>query len=674
MSKEDLQQKVLQELRARQIKLWEPPFNDGRKDDATDKSKTRNANAIDTLATNLVESSLSNYTKQDIVDALLYWQAHALEKLQTKQKKSVSRLELKILGLDRDVPQDTITGTSTWAERVEFAPKSITLVNVNSKLTISTFVKELETFLKATSVRLSHKGKSFDTDKDIRLVETVLQSCKTCKSGGVSTALLVQVTSQETSQSDLSPEQASIDAIRRAASKLATTSDFEVTDQNGKLVAISRNDRHSFLLALGIARLGQVQVQEGNYESALSYLLEADKEWNSISPEWRNRVDNYGLLQLDIAWIHLKLEHLEHLQDATRRLHKAERVLLKQVHSNFVTLAYTMADLGKQVPPLAAVFCRLYLLQGVAFHYTGNRETAKEKLDWAYSVCSSLRAVSSPEAISSLCEAMPGITQFQAISALRRTNGNPDQAIGILEQDEQNAFREEETRREQRKLGLCQDTMQYVNPDLISKLQNVLDIPSPQNVASLNPQEEDMTVVGLLRLCNNNLEEAIDLYQDVERNSQAVLEKVSQLDDALAKQGLETPRKGTKRTHDSIAVDDVALATLVSMHVNEEDAKRALQASNNNVDASLVWLTRKDDESTAQDARGTSNDNPDEDAHESNAAILKQKQLELDEAMNLLTRELGAALSYCDIEQQYLGSSLDEEWEYLVKFVGKEGK
>ena len=404
--------------------------------------------------------------------------------------------------------------------------------------------------------------------------------------------------SQETIPSDLSPEQASVEAIRRAASKIATTSDFDVTDQNGKLVAISTKDRHCFLLALGIARLGQVQVQEGNYESALTFLLEADKEWNRISPEWRNRVDNYGLLQLDIVWIHLKLEHLEQLHDATRRLQEAERVLAQAIHSNFVTLAYTMADLGKQVPPLAAVFCRLFLLQGVAFYYTNNQERAKEKLDWAYLVCSRLRAVSSPEAISSLCEAMPGIKKSQAISALRRTNGNPDQAIGVLEQDEQNAAREEETRREQRKLGLCQDTMQYVNPDLVAKLQNVLDIPSPRSVASLNPQEETnrLVAVGLLRLSNNNLEQAIDIYQDAERNSQALFQKVSQLDDALAKQGLETPRQGKKRAHESIEVDDVALATLVSMNVNEEDAKHALRASNNNVDASLVWLTSKDDE------------------------------------------------------------------------------
>jgi hypothetical protein len=355
-----------------------------------------------------------------------------------------------------------------------------------------------------------------------------------------------------------------------------------------------------------------------------------------------------------------------------------------------------MADLGEQVPPLAAVFCRLYLLQGVAYHYGNNPNKAKAKLDWAYQVCSSLRAVSSPEAVSSLCEAMPGITTAQAISALRRTNGNRDQAVGLLEHDEQNAARQEETRRKQRELGLCQDTMQYVDPDLISKLQSVLSIPSSCNVASLATHEGEsrQVAVGLLRLANNSLDQAIDIYQDVERSSQVIHQRVSQLDANLANQGLETPTKSKKRPRESIVVDEVALATLVSMGVDEQDAKQALRASNNNTDASLVWLTSEDDKTTAQEANFATAGAKDEDMEEddSNAdepmseassrneheskqdkVTLEQKRLETDEAMELLQQELGAALSARDMEKEYLGSSLDEEWEYLIKFVGANG-
>jgi len=83
----------------------------------------------------------------------------------------------------------------------------------------------------------------------------------------------------------------------------------------------------------------------------------------------------------------------------------------------------------------------------VIFHYTTNEEKTKENLDLTYHVCSSFTN--------------------------RRTIWNLNQAITVLEQDEQNAIREEETRREQRKLA-----MRCVNPDLISKLQNALDIRS----------------------------------------------------------------------------------------------------------------------------------------------------------------------------------------------------
>ena len=65
--------------------------------------------------------------------------------------------------------------------------------------------------------------------------------------------------------------------------------------------------------------------QEG-VASALTFLLEADAEWKSSSAlaSWMDRVDNYGLLQLDIAWCYLLLRSLDNLPDAIARLHRAE--------------------------------------------------------------------------------------------------------------------------------------------------------------------------------------------------------------------------------------------------------------------------------------------------------------------------------------------------------------
>jgi len=695
MKKEEVEKKVVDELREKNLKLWLPPYVHD------DESTTRpNHDSIEELAASMVTSSLNDCTKEQVIDALLSWQAHALEKLKEKKKNSVACLDIKVLGLTGDVPQDTsLTSTESWAERIEILPKAVKLHHLNPKLTVRKFLEELQVFLKVSSFRLSHKGKPMTPTNGARLAQVLLQENKVPKHGGVKTTILCQVTSQrpppETTLQSKSPEQVLIQSIRHAATKLSGSANIDIMDQQGRHVPMLASDRHAFLTALGLHSLGRKRMDSGNYESALIFLLQANDEWNNVATEWRDRVDNYGILQLDIAWTYLKLESSERLEDATRRLQVAETVLCKQVNSNFLTLALAMADMGKQVPPLAAVFCRLFLLQGVAYRYSNNVEKANEKLEWAWQVCSSLRSVSSPEAVSSLCEAMVGISQSQAISALRRTNGNLDQAAELLQQDKASALEQHYKREEQRKLGLCQNTMDYVDIEVVTKLQNVLDISSPRGVAALSQQVEDVhhqVAVGLMRLANNNVEKAIDIYQDVERSSEAVLQQVLELDQKLENQGLETPKQNKKRSRPVIiAVDDVALATLVSMGVQEPLAKKALRASENNVDASLVWLTRKDDESAMQEeeeeeeppAAGEDvdmanainglNDESLDDANEGDeeeTSHVDQEKLEFEQAMELLQRELGEALQDRDMEKEYLGSSLDEEWEYLEKFVG----
>ena len=77
---------------------------------------------------------------------------------------------------------------------------------------------------------------------------------------------------------------------------------------------------------------------------ALSVLLEADAAWAQVSDAWKQRCDNYGMLQLDITWAMLHLEHLAALPDAAARIRRAEAVLGKQVNPNFLKLAVINAE------------------------------------------------------------------------------------------------------------------------------------------------------------------------------------------------------------------------------------------------------------------------------------------------------------------------------------------
>jgi len=81
--------------------------------------------------------------------------------------------------------------------------------------------------------------------------------------------------------------------------------------------------------------------------SELVFFLEADAAWGNLEETGRTRVDNYGLLQLGIAWTYLKLQRsLDGLPDMIQRLDRAEATLRQQVHPNFVTLALVRAGLG----------------------------------------------------------------------------------------------------------------------------------------------------------------------------------------------------------------------------------------------------------------------------------------------------------------------------------------
>jgi hypothetical protein len=167
-------------------------------------------------------------------------------------------------------------------------------------------------------------------------------------------------TSNDSLANPRSDIQARIAAIRNAARHIQDTSKLEITDQRGSIIPMTKDDRMGFLTALALHRMGMNLLNHENNnnndpdsstskEDALILLLEADFEWTShpnLMDGWKHRVDNYGLLQLDIVWMYLQLESLENLPDSLRRLKEAEEVLRKQVHVNFVALALTQAEMG----------------------------------------------------------------------------------------------------------------------------------------------------------------------------------------------------------------------------------------------------------------------------------------------------------------------------------------
>jgi len=461
-----------------------------------------------------------------------------------------------------------------------------------------------------------------------------------------------------------------INSVKNAASRITKTSEFDITDQNGKIVSMTNQDRLAFLITLGLHKLGQRQlyvnsggdinnindnttgssadeesIQSGiggttdAAASALTFLLEADAEWNnhsssvhssssSSSEKWKTKADNYGLLQLDIAWSYLKLQSMEHLPDAIQRLDIAENVLRKQVHSNFVTLALVQAEMEHGiVPPLAAVFVKLFLLQGVGYMHSAAsvsvsggcidttrlqllREKGEERLNRAYLLCQRLRNASPPVSVLHLQEVVSNLSKYDAISALRKCNGNADAAVELLEKDRKGVLVENQKRLMQKKIGLCENGMDYVNLDLVHQLGSILALEvgsgmgegeegsevfrDYQNHSYGNCKNNDMMpgyaknrqiIQSLLRQSNNDIGKSVDLYQTMQMDGDEILHRGSNLDNHRA---VRNDRKKSRSD-----VDEMALATLESMGVEESMARMALQKTQNNVDASVFWLTEQ---------------------------------------------------------------------------------
>jgi len=738
--------RIKKALVAKGIKLWKPPYY----------GVAGAASAVQELAATLLlaDESISSLTTTTIeqpsfmLTEIRQFQEHALEKLRSKGKL-LQDVEIKI---PAGIPADAaavlpLVGSSAMlAEHVETSSnrKILTLRRVNPDLTVAQFHQQLVELLLlhattttgggAGSIKLVCQGKSLGSNDVARRLSDALldaHSSSSSNSKGTSTArllcLIVPVraastattanhdvvspttnTNNNNSTSANPEDEALVESICQAASQLAqheaAAAGFDVTDAQGNLVSMTSDERIAFLKALGLHAMGKKRMQQqsesqNNYESSLLFLLQADQEWNRLDASWLSRVDNYGRLQLDIGWVYLKLERLENLENTTERLHRAEVVLKKQVHSNFLTLALVQAEQNNPVPAISFLFVRLFLLQSIAFHYQGNRDhIAKERFDWAAALASSLRNVSPPERVAQLCEVTKA-TPSQAISALRRTNGDLNRAAELATTDNENAVTTEKNRKKQTRLGRCENGQDFVDLGIMSQLQSALDLNGNQLVAS-----------GLLRLSNNQLDRAIDLYQEWNRDHTAILHRVWELDQRQGVSPAISRKRG--RIDDPPEPDELAVAQLVSMGVEAAQARNALRRNRNNVELALVWLTtttttnrsdtasrraggRQQSRTTSSTEEGASLNgdagatavspetvvaNPEHhtDSEDRDEVDMEdgdgdeeeeENASEEEEAVDLLERVLGEVLQdQNQATDENLGESLDDEWSYIEKF------
>jgi hypothetical protein len=706
---QDLKEKVLKVLREKRVNLWEVPY--------VTPELHANEETLKRLVSDWKENGKIDASESSaiVISALKQWQSRALEKLEAKNKVRV-KLEIKILGLPM--------GAVVTVESCPFADIIHTIdTQVNNKRTVAAPVLLLEgvrpqqvtdvvllDFLRetldATSIRIIYNGKNLSDTGPKRKGKVLAERLQKLESENTTIRLLCLVKAGNPNDSSTKEKkdeietsssiQSRIDKIRNAALKIRDSTKVEITDQHGVIVPMTADDRLSFLTALGLHRMGLKA--GGSPEDALVLFLEADKEWNTHPglQGWMDRVDNYGLLQLDMAWAYLQMQSLENLPDCISRLAVAQTVLSKQVHQNFTTLATAQAEMGnfKQVPPLAAVFAKLFLLQGIAIMYDGRKAEGKKLCDDAFFLLQSLRMLAPTDDVDQLLEISQvdgDVTRSDVIAALRRNQGNPDAAAIALSDERANLMKRDRDREIQRIHGVCKNEKDPVNLTCAEQLQTLL---GPEGTT-------EELAVGLLRLADNDLTRALDIYKVCNNSPVAVFAKVEALDESLVAKGLMSRSTFTSRKRkfqmmkEEQQVDQISLATLLSMGLEDRMAKLALRQNGNNVDQALLWLSRRSDDTKTKEEDTVDNvsrnesltssieENENEadaeddtlesttDGHRRELEEENQRQMEYD-AEELLHRELGEMLEDRDLEKEYLGSTLDEEWELVLKYRSAE--
>jgi len=440
--------------------------------------------------------------------------------------------------------------------------------------------------------------------------------------------------------------------LRAAAERLTAEGfgDFELSDAStGRLVAVPPGARQALVTAIALHARGRELLAEEDVGAmkAVEFLVEAsscfDRCREQGAADIMDKLANYGQLQLDICWAYALLGDASYLPDAEARLQVAERMIRRQVDKNFLTLAEVKAEQGATLPPEVLPSVRLWLLRGVAKAGRGSVAAAREDLQRAALFIQALQV--DETAIASLLSL--GATRLQAVAALRRCEGSADRAADdILAASSQRKVAKQE-RRAQRQYGLTNSGV-FVDPDAVRQMVSM----GIDEAAALNA----------LKQSNNDVMGALEEIQ-------------------------------RKRHKQEVPVDDLALASLLSMGFEQSAAEAALrEVGGEDVEAACAKLASapapagaeasKVEEADMANAPAQTEGATDERGVKAAAALLAVtavaaaagrvaagEDAAYEAARELVERELGQCLTRADTEDEVAGAPLVEEQVLLQRYV-----
>lgn len=275
----------------------------------------------------------------------------------------------------------------------------------------------------------------------------------------------------------------------------------QMEDQEGNVIHLPPNERQSLMLALAMHEKGKSALKRDDYSEALVFLLDADNEYKMCNSTLLQSVDNYALLNLDIAWCYLCLRSVTQLPDAEQRLLVCERNFKKTYGPNLDRVVSLKGNSANE----KALLLRLHLLQGVLYFHQNRRGEAVAMLSMAESELRTLKV--NENSLATLIEM--GYTASEGRLGLRASNGDVDSAVThIIENRETRRVARQRSRRERELVGNVSggllrtktrtDDDSWVNPRTLSSL---IEMGFAKEMATIALRKADNDITRAVCVC-----------------------------------------------------------------------------------------------------------------------------------------------------------------------------
>ena len=198
-------------------------------------------------------------------------------------------------------------------------------------------------------------------------------------------------------------------------------------------------------MAMSLDEKGRACMKRKEYDLALVLLLEACHEYQQCRSELLERSDNYGLINLEIAWCYLQLGNVSQLPDAEIRLQECQRNF-ERIHGK--NMERVLAVKGSNANE-KTLYTRLNLMQGICAYHQGNKSKAELLLKH---VQKEIKALEIPEDALEEVIAL-GYSDKEARIALRAMNNQVSDAVRFANKLREDRARVEEANRKRAKYG-----------------------------------------------------------------------------------------------------------------------------------------------------------------------------------------------------------------------------